>query len=304
MINKISWIALDWGTTNLRAYALDENNKVLEESFSTKGMASLKPSEFEPALLELITAWLPETGKIRVLACGMVGARQGWLEAPYQSVPCSPYEISTLVPVETSDVRIEVSILPGVNQLAPADVMRGEETQIAGFMESQSIEITKLCLPGTHSKWVSLVDGNIAEFSTYMTGEMFNILCEHSVLRYSVESFEWNNRAYTNGVTASLDAPEDLLNSCFRLRAESLLNDMGAGDARSYLSGLLIGAEIASTKRYWREQSVALVGDLRLTKLYADALKMVDVKTELLDPKALTLAGLCRVYRSLDNQKG
>lgn len=304
MSNTTHWIAIDWGTTHLRVYALDKDNKILAETYSTKGMGTLKQTEFEPALLELVTAWLPKTGVVQVLACGMVGARQGWVEAPYQSVPCPPFGQGSAVPVMTDDIRLDVYILPGVRLDSPADVMRGEETQIAGFIRTFEGQNATLCLPGTHSKWVTLENGQIVDFSTFMTGEMFNLFSDHSILRYSVDTSEWDDEAFSHGVDESLRNPNNWLNSFFRLRAKGILSNMEPPAARSYLSGLLIGAELAGAKKYWSDQTVALIGDLKLSQLYAVALTLIDVDSIVLDPKELTLAGLCDAYKSLNNRRG
>lgn len=243
----IDWIAVDWGTTHLRAYALDDEDQVLHEASSSKGMGVLKQDEFEQALLDLVTDWLPDAdaGVVPIIACGMVGARQGWVEAPYQVVPCAPYRADGLTPVTTNSSRLDVSILPRISQGQPPDVMRGEETQVAGLIKTLDHSNPTICLPGTHSKWVSVSDGVIERFSTYMTGEMFSLLGDHSILRFSVDSTDWDQRSFVDGVTKSKHQPANWLNSCFSLRAMSLLHDMPPKKARAFLSGLLIGARVS-----------------------------------------------------------
>ncbi len=295
----IGWIALDWGTTHLRAYALNDEDQVLHEACSSKGMGVLKQDEFEPALLELVADWLPAEGKVSVIACGMVGARQGWVEAPYQFVPCAPYISDGLTRVTTNDSRLDVSILPGVCQSEPPDVMRGEETQVAGLIKTLDNSNATICLPGTHSKWVSLSEGVIERFSTYMTGEMFMLLGEYSILRFSVGTANWDQRSFIDGVTISKHKPDNWLNSCFSLRAQSLLLDMQPKKARAYLSGLLIGAELFATENYWNGRSVELIGDSKLADLYAVALKVFGVQARTHNPKDMALTGLCNFHSSL-----
>lgn len=302
---QISWVAVDWGTTHLRVYAVAADDQVLAEAHSAKGMGVLSADDFEPALLELIGGWLPEQGTIPVLACGMVGARQGWQEATYQTVPCRPLATENLLKVTTTDLRIAVFIVPGVCQMNPADVMRGEETQIAGLLATQITQIadpnalTTVCLPGTHSKWVEVQGGNIIRFSTFMTGEIFALLCQHSILRYEMTAAEWDDDAFLAGVNQAIENPSEWSNDCFRIRASGLLGQLEAGSARARLSGLLIGGELAGAAPYWQGRTVALIGEEPLSALYAQALHHLNINTTKYDPGMMTLAGLRHVHRVL-----
>ena len=295
---QVDWIAVDWGTTHLRAYGLSSEHQIIKEAESSKGMGCLANDEFEPALLALISDWLPETGIVQVLACGMVGARQGWKETQYQVVPCSPFTNKNLTTVETAEQRIQVSILSGISQAKPADVMRGEETQLAGLLSFQDVDSARVCLPGTHSKWALIEKRELIKFSTFMTGEMFEILSKHSILRHQADNVLWDQTAFISGVQSSLEHPDKLLNECFSIRAQGLLENLADAEARSRLSGLLIGAELAGAREYWQGNKIALVGDLKLTELYAQALALKSVETQTYDPKVVTLAGLIEVYKN------
>src|SRR3979409_109308 len=132
MLNGIEWIAADWGTSNLRVWAISVYGGILAEASSAKGMARLDSDGFEPALIELIGSWLPDSGAMPVIACGMVGARQGWIEVPYRQRHGRPFSHEQIGIPAVRDRRLKVRVLPGIKQLEPADVMRGEETQIAG----------------------------------------------------------------------------------------------------------------------------------------------------------------------------
>lgn len=292
MTETISWIAVDWGTTHLRAYAMSKTHAVIAEVQSTDGMGTLKANEFETALFALLGEWLPASGKILVLACGMVGARQGWVEAAYRTVPCSLSSDVELTRVTTQDDRLDVRILPGLCQNDPADVMRGEETQIAGLLAEQGDGITTVCLPGTHSKWVALDKGNIQSFSTFMTGELFALLSTHSILQHSVNTHEWDDEAFLIAVRESVEQPEMLLSRSFRIRAQGLLNETTEAIAKARLSGLLIGSELAGAKSYWSQQPVALIGDTALSVLYETALNSLGVETQRYNPTDMTVAGL------------
>jgi 2-dehydro-3-deoxygalactonokinase len=287
---KADWIAVDWGTTNLRAFAMGPEG-LRAEVMSDEGMGRLTPAEFEPALIRLIEPWLgPDVTP--VLACGMVGSRQGWQEAPYRSVPCAPLEPGQLVPVPVRDGRIRVEIAPGLKQMRPADVMRGEETQIAGALALYPGFDGAMCLPGTHSKWVQISAGEVVSFQTFLTGEMFALFSTQSVLRHGMAGTGWDEAAFDAGVAEGMARPERLAASLFRLRAEGLIADLGADAARARLSGLLIGAELAASRAYWLGARVVLVGSAALTGLYARALAAQAVTVETLAAKDCTIAGL------------
>lgn len=287
---KIEWIAIDWGTSNLRAWAMGAEG-VLDSASSEEGMGHLSRPEFEPALMRLIGPWLSGPA-IPVLACGMVGSRQGWHEAPYRAVPCAPLVSGALVTVPVKDRRITVQIAPGLKQMKPADVMRGEETQIAGALAANPGFDGAMCLPGTHSKWVQISAGEVVSFQTYLTGEMFALLSQQSVLRHGMTGEGWDDAAFDQGVAEGMSRPERLAASLFRLRAEGLIADLGPAAARARLSGLLIGAELAASKAYWLGTRVALVGSSRLTALYRRALAAQGLAPQCLIAKDCTIAGL------------
>ena len=293
---QIDWVAVDWGTSTLRVQAMDGRGDVLASSVSDKGMGKLNVDEFEPALLSLISAWLPESSQnpLPVLICGMAGARQGWREAAYRVVPCAPVSGDMLTDVETNDPRIRVQIIPGLSQTNPADVMRGEETQIAGLL-ARGVTDATICLPGTHSKWVRLKAGDVVEFSTVMTGEMFSLISQHSILLHSINTAlkPADEKAFLDAVDKIFDAPSKLTSAMFSIRARDLLGEKHDADAT--LSGLLIGAELAGQTAHWQGQSVHLVGDTALVSLYAKALAHKGAEPIIEDGIGLALAGLRRV---------
>ncbi len=293
---QASWIAVDWGTSNLRAWAMGQTG-IEAHATNDKGMGQLKPDQFEAALLEVIAPWL--TARTTVLACGMVGARQGWVEARYRAVPCPPTDPAALTRVTTNDPRLDVRIAPGLSQDRPADVMRGEETQLAGALALHPGFDGVFCLPGTHSKWVHVSAGEVVSFQTYMTGEMFSLLSTQSVLRHSLTAEGWDDAAFDDGLSDALSRPDRIAARLFSLRAEGLLHAMTAPQARARLSGLLIGIELAGAKPYWLGQSVKLIGAQNLSALYARALGLQGLQAETEDATACTLAGLSALYAKL-----
>ena len=289
------WIAVDWGTSTLRAWAVAEDGRILAEARSDRGMGGLDRDGFEPALLELVAPWLGQ-GPTRVLACGMVGSRQGWAEVPYAAAPCRP-EALTPVPVAARDPRLAVAILPGIRQDRPLDVMRGEETQIAGFLAAVPAFDGVLCLPGSHTKWAEISAGEIVGFRSAMTGEIFAALASATVLRHSVGP-GWDDTAFAEAVSDGLSRPEMLAARLFSIRAEGLLAGLSPAAATARLSGLLIGAELAAMRPFWLGRDIALIGAPDLCGRYAAALSLQGVAPRQAEGGAMVLAGLAACQRA------
>ncbi|MDP5361147.1 MAG: 2-dehydro-3-deoxygalactonokinase, partial [Paracoccaceae bacterium] len=241
-------------------------------------------------------AWMSKP--TTVIACGMVGSRQGWVEAPYAAVPC-PTLPEGLVRAPTQDPNLQVHVIPGIKQVDPPDVMRGEETQISGFLARNPRWDGVICLPGTHTKWVHISADEVVSFQTFMTGELFDTIAKHTVLRHSVASAGWDDAAFLTGLEQAIARPERLAARLFSLRANGLLHDMAGTTARAQLSGLLIGAELAAAKPYWLGQQIAVIGDSGLAKLYVDALATQAAPATQVNAKAITLAGLTTAYKRL-----
>lgn len=296
------WIAADWGTSNLRVRALDAVGRVLAEAASDDGMGNLAPEGFEPALLRLVDPWLGP-GITPVLAAGMVGARQGWIEAPYRAVPCPPLAPGLLTRAPARTPRIAVYIAPGLSQTRPADVMRGEETQIAGAVGGLGKGRHVLCMPGTHSKWAEIADGSVARFTSWMTGEVFGVFAAHSILVHSVGAEAGNVDpavpAFGEGVATGLAEPDRVTSLIFGIRAASLLEGLGHRDAAARLSGLLIGAEIAAARACYLESGtpVVLVASGGLKTAYGKALAQAGLAVRAVDADEAVRAGLVHAAR-------
>jgi len=290
-----AWIAVDWGTSNLRAWGMSERGEIILHAASGNGMARLAQGEFEPALLELVADWLAPGQKTVAIACGMVGARQGWIEAPYVKAPCAPLP-DKLISAPVTDPLLSLYIIPGIAQENPADVMRGEETQIAGFIGVNPDWDGVICLPGTHSKWVRISAGRIVDFTTFMTGELFSLLSSQSVLRHGVASRGWNDEAFGEALDDIIKKPERIAAQLFSLRAGALIAGLSPQAARARLSGLLIGAELAGARPCWTGQQVALIG---ANKLYARALATQAISATIYDDRQMGLAGLSMAHNRL-----
>jgi 2-dehydro-3-deoxygalactonokinase len=289
------WVAVDWGTSRLRAWAMRGTAPIASAS-SDNGMGTLDRNGFEPALLDLVGPWLGRDS-MPMLVCGMAGSRQGWAEAPYATVPCAPAGLNTTQPPVT-DTRLSVHILPGLKQMTPPDVMRGEEIQIAGFLGKRPGFDGVLCLPGTHTKWVQVSAGEVVSFRTFMTGEMFALLTTASVLRHSVGP-GWDAAAFEAALADTLSRPENLAARLFSIRASGLIGTGTPAEARSRISGLLIGAELAASRPYWLGQSVAVIGAREQAEAYVTALALQGLAPEQHDADEMTLAGLAAAHQAL-----
>ncbi len=289
-MSESAWIAVDWGTSNLRIWVM-QGQDIIHEIRSNEGMGTLSADEFEPTLLRHIEAWID--GRVTVLACGMVGSRQGWFEAPYTAAPCSV--LPQIVKVPAKDSRLDVRIVAGVKQDNPADVMRGEETQIAGFLKDEIDFEGVICLPGTHSKWVEIKAGHIARFQTMMTGECFALLSEKSVLRHSMRDFD--DQAFLQSAALSLQNPEEALGRLFSIRARDLLH--GDQTGRAALSGVLIGSELSAMRGFWDNGEVVVIGASDLADGYVAALREAGAKARRFTGSAMTLKGLQQIYEEI-----
>lgn len=290
----IDWIGVDWGTTNLRAWAM-RGSEVVATAAAPIGMASLTRDGFEPALLSVIERWLAasRTTPLPVIACGMVGARQGWQEAPYVTVPSPPLVRDAMIPVTCKDTRITVTIIHGLSQAHPADVMRGEETQIAGLLAMDPDFEGLACLPGTHTKWAFIRDGRIERFRTFMTGELFDTLARNSVLRHAVsDAGGFDGEAFDAAALKAASDPAALSADLFSIRAASLLEGTAPHVARAHLSGLLVGLEVAALGDEVSTARPAIVGSHTLSSLYERAIRLNGGDAQRLDGDGLARAGL------------
>ena len=260
------WIAVDWGTSTFRAY-LVQNNEVSDTIETKDGMKFVKSHLFEQTLLSLIDRWLDNDKITEILASGMVGSKQGWEEAPYQKTPCNLKSLNYITP-SLKDNRISLKIFSGVCQINQPDVMRGEETQIAGFLNENPNFNGSICLPGTHSKWVEIKNNNIVKFKTFMTGELFEIISKNSVLMHSVKAEKIDKMELLKSVDEILQKPELFSNALFQLRADDLINSKDHTIYKSRLSGYLLAVELLGSMEFWKNNDIILIGNQDLIEMY------------------------------------
>jgi 2-dehydro-3-deoxygalactonokinase len=274
-------LALDWGTTSLRAHRLGAGGAVLESRRLDRGIRQIAgdPSSFERAFDEACGDWLRASPGVPVVACGMVGSAQGWREAAYLEVPASPADLAAaLVTVESSS-GAAIHIVPGLLRRGRLpDVMRGEETQITGVLADAPRPPSVIGLPGTHSKWARAAGDRILHFDTFMTGEIYDALSTHTLLaRTLARTGGWDVAAFDRGAAAarSAEGRAGLLSTVFSTRALALTGELSAEAQADYLSGLLIGHELDGLEQLDRHAlagEVVLAGDDALCRRYRRAL--------------------------------
>ena len=273
-------IAVDWGTTSMRAALLGRNGAVLAEHASGQGILAVPAGGFGPVLQDVTRGWLRVHGALPTVLSGMIGSRQGWVEVPYLACPADMTALAAALHCHEDAAHGQVHIVPGLSTDPPGqapDVMRGEETQIAGALHWQDARDGLFVLPGTHSKWVTVVDGSIAGFATYMTGEIFAALRTHTILgRLMPADIDTHDpEAFKRGVEAGAaeGPPGALLHRMFATRTLGLFDRLPAASLSSYLSGLLIGSELSAAfadKRLQRHFTI--VGSApELTEFYRAA---------------------------------
>lgn len=292
-------IAVDWGTSSLRAALLDEQGKVVDEHSMPRGILTVGAGEF-PKVLESATARWPQRSGMLCLLSGMVGSRQGWVEAPYCACPAGFAEVAAqLAWIEGG----RIAIVPGLccEARGVPDVMRGEETQVFGALALLGLGSARLVLPGTHSKWVRASAGRIENFSTFMTGEFYALLRRHSILARTLPDSdgELDAAAFEQGFQYALRSG-NLLHAAFSTRTLALFDRLAAGAAPSYLSGLVIGEEMRSQPFAIGDDPVVVVGSPALTSRYELALGLLGVRSVSVGSEA-TWHGLWSIAQNLEH---
>lgn len=290
-------VAVDWGTSSLRGALLDNDGRVIEERSAARGILTVPTGGFPAVFDELFGDWMQPDGT-RCLISGMAGSKQGWVEAPYCACPAGLEDVARkIVPVAS-----RIAMVPGLgdDDAGVPDVMRGEEVQIFGAFALTGLRDGLFVLPGTHNKWVRVVDGRVAGFRTFMTGEFYALLGTHSILARTVDTgAALDEPAFLQGVAQSRNG-HGLLHNAFGARTLALFDRMKAGPLASYLSGLLIGEELQA-QALQPAGDIVLIGAPQLTQRYALALQDHGIESRTLGAEA-TWAGLHALHAYPDPQ--
>ena len=311
-----SYIAGDWGTSNLRLYLFEFNRDDPPKLLAKKtGPGIRSVDDFEKELFSIINAWIKSYGPMPVLLSGMVGSNLGWHIAPYVKCPAPINSWFGCTKTFTTN-DCEISILPGlktINPMGAPDVMRGEELQILGWHSTRTDRTTQdeantLMLPGTHNKWVSTCADRVENFFTAFTGELFAALKSHSILIAPQSSHSDNDVAFYDGVNHAKNSRDsDSIHLLFSVRSRQIIEELAQNDAASYLSGLIIGSDIKSAIKQFGLQphpnkagkELIVIGEPALSKQYQKALSLFDCDTRLYDPMDIALCGYKAMYESI-----
>ncbi len=293
------FIGIDWGTTSLRAARLDAQGGAVEERSCDRGILAVPAGGFPAALEAACGDWLRSDAGL-ILISGMAGSRQGWHEAAYLPCPAGFADVAAgLTWIETG----RIAIVPGLSREADGvpDVMRGEETQVFGALQVLDMAGGLLVLPGTHSKWVRVTAGRIEGFSTFMTGEFYALLRQHSILARTLppDDGPLDEPAFERGVHHALQTG-NLLHAAFSARTLSLFERLPAAALPSYLSGLVIGEELRSQDLRGHTTPIAIVGSSGLTTRYRMALRVLGMPSVAVGSEA-TWRGLSAIAQTLEN---
>jgi len=280
------FIAADWGTTNRRAYKIDAGGECVDEFEDERGIMSVAPGGFPKAVAEIRS----RLGDSPLLLAGMIGSNRGWQEAPYVACPAGIDEVADAL-VWAGERE---AIVPGVSYLKGncADVMRGEEVQLLGAVAAGLVDpMSMICHPGTHNKWATLRQGKIAEFRTVMTGELFNLLKEHSILSDLLNGPVEPTDIFRQAARYAIEN-EALPAELFAVRARVLLGQAKKEDAAAYTSGILIGTDVRIGLSVPTAARITLIGRPELTRLYAAAIGEAQRDAVELDGEQCFLAGI------------
>jgi 2-dehydro-3-deoxygalactonokinase len=288
-------IALDWGTSSLRAYLLADDGAILERKQATNGILAVKDGAFDAAMEELIGEW---PSSLPVIASGMITSRQGWVEVTYVSCPADVSQLAMGVVEKTSARGRHLHFVPGMSREGRdgiPDVMRGEEVQVFGAVQGgQELFVA----PGTHSKWIDVRDGAITGFATYMTGEVYAVMRQHSILGRLMAGDTHDEAAFKRGAEAGLREPAALLHRLFSARTLGLFGKLLEASLASYLSGLLIGAETGHAMQVRSGPfRCTILGNENLSRLYELVLKLAGIECHAAEPDVV-VKGLHRIAAS------
>jgi 2-dehydro-3-deoxygalactonokinase len=301
-MSEAAFIAGDWGTSRLRLYLCEASGNVLARGEGEGASVPDCAGRFAAA----VAAWDKAHGQLPAVLAGMVGSTIGWREVPYLKCPARPAAIADAALRFEADGRA-IAILPGLSckgKTGAPDVMRGEETQILGALRLHP-NLAKgrhvFCLPGTHAKWVVVGNGAVTQFQTALSGELFELLRRHSVLARDSADVDPQSAAFALGLDfARANRKTDLLHLLFGTRSRVVTGEMAKSDAGSYLSGLVLGKDIATAMALLEiDGPVQLICTPALAALYGKALATYDVKSAAIDGDRAALAGLVHAHTEI-----
>lgn len=288
------FIAIDWGTTSFRAYHVAQSGVVINEVSAPEGILSVVDNKFDDALESHIGTW---DKNLPILASGMITSRQGWIERPYLDCPAGAGDLAQALHIHKTNQGRIIHFATGLHYTSlttPHDVMRSEETQVFGSLASGA---SHFVTPGTHSKWIDVVDNRITKFATYMTGEVYSVLRNHTILARLITSDDDDAPSFLRGAEAAFADPSGFLHNIFATRALGLFNDLSGDELASYLSGVVIGTEVAhAIKHHSKNVKYVVLASPKIGLRYVRAMEASGLNVSYGDPKAI-VTGLQEIGR-------
>ena len=277
-VSEPALIGIDWGTSSLRAFLIGTQGEVLDSVTTGEGIMQIPDRNFD-AVFDRLVGSFPSNAGLPIVVSGMITSRNGWVETPYITMPTGPEHLARSLVRHQSQSGALIHFVTGATteHISGPDVMRGEETQIIGSA-ALGLSDGVFVMPGTHSKWVHVAGGKIQDFATYMTGEVFASLKDHTILGTLMEVGDFDLPAFQKGVSAAQDRRANLLHDLFHVRTLPLMGKLKETETADFLSGLLIGTEIvAALRKNEAAKRVTIVGRNDLADRYEIALQAVGI---------------------------
>lgn len=294
----IDWIILDWGTTNFRAFAMSEDGELVDRVEHKLGLLQVQDGNFADQLQAVLSDWLGEFEHLPIYMAGMVGSAQGWVNVPYVSTPVKLENLARNTYQFTLPWGAEATIIPGISHCDESgsyDVMRGEEVQLFGLLEITGKSTIEAAFPGTHCKHLQLTDNTLSSFKTYMTGELFSALSDHTILGRGLPEQYPSKAAFERGILES--EAGNLTNQIFKARTHRLFGLLDDSEVHEYLSGLLIGNEI----RELNTQHIYFIGSKSLCMRYERTCQLLNKTSEHISGDESFLAGMLKIKEAMNN---
>ena len=290
-LSQAEWVIVDWGTTNFRAFLMTSDNQCIDRVECNTGLLNVMDDQFEHTLANNLAKWNITTSRLPVFMAGMVGSKQGWKEAPYMPTPLSLNTLSDACVCFSTEWGSSIYIVPGVSHQVDEtklDVMRGEEVQILGLVQLSFEPNCMVILPGTHSKHAELSHGQLTSFSTFMTGEFYALLSEHSILGRNLSTQIQSQEALIKGIKEG--AKGNLMNTAFMARTHRLFQHLQESEVHDYLSGLVIGKEVNDIT-----STSYVISNSKLGARYALACDVLGKKNQTIDGDKCFIAGMVAI---------
>ncbi|BED89365.1 MFS transporter [Pseudoalteromonas sp. MM1] len=292
-VDKISYCIVDWGSSNFRIFLMDHNDKLLAKKESEMGLLKIEGKDFPTALESVLKLWVPCYQQVPIFMAGMVGSFNGWHNVDYVETPVDKTKLANGCFKFNLPWLATAAIIPGILHTAHEqnynDVMRGEEVQVFGLMDKCNRNSFKAILPGTHSKHVSVINNEICSLSSFMTGELFAVISQHTILGKKLPDQVFNEHSFRLGVAEGVT--NQLTHVLFRARTHMLFNTINPEHVESYLSGLLIGNELQAVSKDF----LFIVGNESLCRRYLIACKVLGIKAEHVSGDECFLLGMIKL---------